>query len=98
MKKIIFPKDSIILNENEINTIEGGNSANGYPNGFPDVIRDIFAMTMNRLLTIIGNAVFDPVDVINRSIRNVTNPYASESVPIETNIANSNSDSRTALM
>ncbi|MCL2321145.1 MAG: hypothetical protein FWC47_03465 [Oscillospiraceae bacterium] len=89
MKKIILPEDSIFLTEEDTKNIEGGTIA--------DMMGDIYLMTMNRILSMIGSAVFDPLDVINRFIRNLTSPYASSSIPIETNIADNQSNNRTSL-
>lgn len=90
MKKMILPKKSMILTEEETKNIEGGADLG--------TAQDVFTMAMNRFVTLIGNVLFDPLDVINRRIRNFFNPYASESVPVNTNVASNNSDDRTPLV
>ncbi len=90
MKKIILPENSTSLTEEEIKHIEGG--ANSF--NIPEIMNDIFAMTMNRIVTLIGYAIFDPIDIINRYIRNAISPYTSSSTPIETNIADNQLNDR----
>jgi len=87
MKKLILPKESIIVTEDETKNIEAGADSGRFP-----MIMDIFTMMLNRITTFIGSVFLDPIDVINRAIRNIFNPYTSSSIPID------EKNQRTSLM
>jgi|GEM_PF-4583578 len=89
MKKLILPEKSTILTEDEIKKIEAG-ADSSY--GFSEMINDIFTITMNLIVNFIGNIIFDPIDIFNRTLRNMFSPYASSSVLI------SEENQRTSLM
>ncbi len=76
MKKIILPKNSVSLTETQIKNIEGGIQSN-------DAFSNMLIMFMNRIVTSIGYAIFDPVDAVNLRLRSMYSPYASSSLPLD---------------